>query len=403
MPVGAAQILDVYDLGDHVVAAILMDDDRPASWGVLPSVSAALDAAFRTGDLASDASVPDRTGNVAATSQGFLARRAVGIRVVRSGLGWDVGLRVPDPRRGVFLPGDLVVGFSRDAPIELVARACGDILRQFGDDDSPPAAVHPPNEPREELVASLSRPGTCGVWLALDDGGNIGVFVSDESGAVPVELITRDVDPHPRTGAPCIRPDLSARESRLLDCAQEGGTGGALREPRLAVPPDTRAVCCRALLRSGLPRHLLVDHCAGLEIPPSALHLDCSSTHRQSDRIVRVTRTTTWFSELSTSGARDLHSSDGVVAAARTARTDLERALWAACGYYVFEHVCDGWASGPYGRVYSPEHPVTLPVGERSATVRLHLRVDFSASPYLDPAALRECYVPLAPYLPWTP
>jgi hypothetical protein len=212
-------------------------------------------------------------------------------------------------------------------------------------------------------------------WFAVDKDGRVGYFESGEAGAVPIDalqgelavsMVTRLANALPRSEV------LHDRQGRLRPGAP------AVREHRIRAEGATPSVLL--FLKS-------LDLVAG-EIAAGRAH-QLPST---SDFAVH-------FTELSAELARQLH--DGGLclgcfchwlrAEDEIEENDLDPAT---CGFYQYDHTCENWISGPYGRIIVPASPVhvdQLPPQLRNALKAVRFDVNFAETPFLQPVKDHEC------------
>jgi len=111
------------------------------------------------------------------------------------------------------------------------------------------------------------------------------------------------------------------------------------------------------------------------------------------------------FAQLSSNVARALYDSHALLGALpRPEVSDPFPAdVIASLGVYVYEHLCDGWIAGPYGRIALPDRPIRvtgLPVkvAESPALARFE-RCDFAETVYFQPCEWTDCSLPGNQYL----
>jgi hypothetical protein len=210
------------------------------------------------------------------------------------------------------------------------------------------------------------------VWFAVDRDGHVAFFDSGEAGAVP-ETAAEDVNLAPVRGSRPADEIVYDLQGCLLP-GREAPAGHHIRltrdeEPWVLLFLDS-ADAVREELAAGSARALAAR--VGVAVSFERLPRDVAARLHDAGRCLGC-----FYSYEA-----------GVV------RTNPERDP-AALGLFVYDHLCENWTSGPYGRVRIPRAPLhidQLPPAVREQVLRVRFQtLCFQDTPHIQPVEHMQC------------
>lgn len=214
-------------------------------------------------------------------------------------------------------------------------------------------------------------------WFAVDQDGRVGYFTSGEAGAVPVEalqgsranaLLTRLANALPRSEV------LHDRQGRWLPSVE------GRHEHRTRTTRETIT-------------HVLLF----------LKSLDMVAEHIAAGRAHQLPSTSdfaVYFRELPAVLAAELHEANLCLGCfwhwspVLEAPDETDRITPETFGFYQYDHLCENWISGPYGRITVPANPIhvdQLPPSLRQELKAVQFDVNFAETPHIQPVADHEC------------
>lgn len=204
-------------------------------------------------------------------------------------------------------------------------------------------------------------------WFAVDKDGNVAVFETGESGAVPIDAIVDESEPSDAEEEVKSLPATGAHHDPL--------GYAALAEPdrehiSLASYAGISPASLLMFVRDPAPIRELLDRLGARELPATqgaCFTLEVSDPHA--------------FAEL--------HEREACVHCQLWFRSD---DTLAQHGLFLYEHTCENWIAGPYARLATPRAPISLdalPEAIRAKAIRYDGR--FSDTAMLQPLEHWEC------------
>jgi hypothetical protein len=198
-------------------------------------------------------------------------------------------------------------------------------------------------------------------WFAVDAQGHVGYFNTGEAGAMPQD---------------------AQRDPDLEQIPDVGGEDMPCREGTIPGYPGHHHLDWRYFHHNDA-----VVHVARLDVLPR--RADLASRVEPIHGCFRVRGLTE--KEFHQLHERGLCLSCGVVYAWRTPG----RRGWGSKGLFIYDHLCENWASGPYGLSWRPTRPVhldMLPPELRQTVRRVRLPVRFDEAGLLQPGDFVEVH-----------
>jgi hypothetical protein len=221
-------------------------------------------------------------------------------------------------------------------------------------------------------------------WFAVDQDGRVGYFLSGEAGAVPVDAMQ---------GEPA-RSMLTRLASAL---------------PRSEVLHDRQGRSRPGAATDGM-EHLPGSRGGTYPVLMFLKSLDLVAEEIAAGRARQLASTSDYavqFRQLPAELAQQLHDQNvclgcffgfGMFEEALVGielPSEEERDIDpAAFGFYKYDHTCENWIAGPYGRIGVPANPVhvdQLPPQLRNALKAVRFDVNFAETPHIQPVADHEC------------
>jgi hypothetical protein len=213
-------------------------------------------------------------------------------------------------------------------------------------------------------------------WFAVDKDGRVGYFESGEAGAVPVEALQGE-----------------SAHSMLMRLAN------AL--PRSEVLQDRQGRWLPKV--EGRHEHRSSTQETITHVLLFLKSLDLVADHIAAGRARQLASTSdfaVYFWELPAELAARLHDSNVCMGcfwhwlASPDQAAEQDRVEPETFGFFQYDHLCENWISGPYGRTTVPANPVhvdQLPPQLRNALKAVQFNVNFAETPHIQPVAEHEC------------
>jgi hypothetical protein len=223
------------------------------------------------------------------------------------------------------------------------------------------------------------------LWFAVDKDGNVAVFESGESGAVPEDAFADQYGEFEGFSEACAKIE---RRGVLLDIEEarepgaDEGDGGADSD-----------YLDSAYFEDGSTAHVLVFLRSGEAARPD---IDAGIARE----LKAVEGVAVHYPQLTEERARALRASpDYVGSKFYDPRGELvedeEYNPFPARGFYCYDHLCENWIAGPYGRSSVPERPLKLeelPAPFRDAVGAMRFtRLSFAETRTIQPVEHTEC------------
>jgi hypothetical protein len=210
-------------------------------------------------------------------------------------------------------------------------------------------------------------------WFAVDRDGRVACFTTGEAGALPLGAevsaeLGAAVDALPPRGEPLVEPYV--RPPDATGRAHPGHDGPAF-------------------VRDDYPMPVTVFLDATEPVAREIASGDARAVRAAAGWAVR-------FARLTRELVQRLHDADlcrGCVVDYGNLGDDADAGSPAARGMYKYQHTCENWIAGPYGRAAAPSAPISvddLPREARGALVRFPT-VSFAADPYVQPVEHVAC------------
>lgn len=313
---------------------------------------------------------------------GALASEAVVVDILRDGDGWELSLMVPDARRGSLEEASWAEGLAPGTTSEEAFALAERMMRHAGWDipSADGAGVEvAPLSPRAEHEPGRPSAWT-GAWIARDANNRAAIFVTRGSGPVP-ERVAREAV---RAADGTLRFEVPERLAMHVELAADADADPTV-DAGAHLLPGIHPAARRALLHSRTAQQLLLATGDGRALPPTLFEAPDELLGVPAPN-VQLRPDTAWFRRLDAAAARRAVEFP-VETAVRAFHSVLTtQATWARAGYYIYEHICDGWASGPYGRTWVPAEPAELTAPEAPV-----VDTSFEEARWIDVAELTEC------------
>lgn len=384
--------IDVFDLGDRLVLDVSRQNDpgglTSCGWAARTGASGLESAIGAAREALAEADAVDNCGRALCSAAGVerfgeLATRAVGVSARRFGTGWSLFTWVPEPRRGKFVRGDATRRIAGDSSDAALAEAIADLLQLKRATRTAEIEVFRESGgavPEPALLAERE-------WAAVDADGHVAIFATRVSGALPraligrderIELVARDAAREEHLPAGPVIEFLDERTEPVL--VTEGMRAGVEDRVTKWQLRGDRPVPCHLVFRSRVPEPL--SDAGRPAAATRGVGLACDALTRQQAQLA-------------------FEDPDILAVARRTPHEAKKYLAWAASGYFVYEHLCDPWATGPYACVVRPREPIEIrrladDIGQRARRVVFE-SARFRDTLLIQPADYLGCDTPFEP------